>query len=121
LVVLTLGIGATTAIYSIVDAVALKGMPFERSRDLMVVAETTASRGIGGGYVAAPNFMDWRSQQTSFEDLAAFQATSFAVYDTGGEPEALRAAMVSPSLLPLLRVQPVRGQQFTSSNEVRGQ
>ena len=122
LVVLTLGIGATTAIYSIVDAVALKGMPFDRARELMVVAETVSSRGrIGGGYVAAPNFMDFRAQQTSFEDLAAFQATGFAVYDAGKEPEALRAMMVSASLLPMLRVQPVRGQQFTASNEVRGQ
>ena len=54
--------------------------------------------------------MDWRAQQTSFEDLAAFQATGFAVYDAGREPESLRAMMVSASLLPMLRVQPVRGQ-----------
>jgi putative ABC transport system permease protein len=121
LVVLTLGIGATTAIYSIVDAVALKGMPFDRARDLMIVAETTLSTGrIGGGFVAAPNFMDWRSQQTSFEDLAAFQSTGLPVYDPGKEPESLRGMMVSASLFPMLRVQPVRGQLFSSANEVRG-
>src|SRR6185503_19511450 len=124
LVVLTLGIGATAAIYSVVDAVALKGMPFERASELLVVGETRTTQprsAIGGGYVAAPNFMDWRSQQTSFEDLAAFQLTSFPVYDVGQEPEALRAVMVSASLFPMLRVQPARGQVFTPKNEVRGE
>ncbi len=124
LVVLTLGIGATAAIYSVVDAVALRGMPFQRASELFLVGEiqTTSPRSaIGGGYVAAPNFMDWRAQQTSFEDLAAFQAAQFPVYDAGGEPEALRAVMASASLFPMLRVQPARGQLFTAANEVRGE
>jgi predicted permease len=122
LVVLMLGIGATTAIYSIVDAVALRGMPFERAGELMIVEETTPSSSVvGGGYVAAPNFFDFRAQQSSFEDLAAVQATSFAVYAPDKEPEALRAAMVSASLMPMLRVHPIRGQLFTAQNEVRGE
>jgi hypothetical protein len=122
LTVLTLGIGATTAIYSIVDAVALKGMPFERANELMIVEETTPSSSVvGGGYVAAPNFFDFRAQQTSFEDLAAVQGTSFPVYAPDKEPESLRVAMVSASLMPMLRVNPIRGQLFTAANEVRGE
>ena len=122
LVVLTLGIGATTAIYSIVDAVALRGMPFERADDLMIVGEITpGSTSIGaGGYVAAPNFYDWRAQQTMFEDLAAFQTRNFAVHAPDREPEALRGAMVSAGLMPLLRVEPIKGRLFTAENEVRG-
>jgi predicted permease len=122
LTVLTLGIGATTAIYSIVDAVALKGMPFDRAKDLMIVEETVRSSGvIGGGYVAAPNFFDYRAQQTSFEDLAAFQYTQFGVYAPDKEPESLRVAMVSASLFPMLRVTPARGQLFTARHEVQGE
>jgi putative ABC transport system permease protein len=121
LIVLTLGIGATTAIYSIVDAVALRGMPFDRADRLFIVEETNPTgKGLGGGYVAAPNFYDWRTQQTSFEDLAAFQSKSLTVHDPGREPEALRTMMVSASLFTILRVSPVRGQMFSADNEVAG-
>jgi putative ABC transport system permease protein len=121
LVVLTLGIGATTAIFSIVDAVALRGMPFERADRLMVVEETTPSTSVmGGGYVAAPNFYDWRAQQTSFEDLAAFQSKGFVLHAPGEEPAILRTYMVSASLMPLLRARPIRGALFTVQHEVAG-
>ena len=121
LIVLTLGIGATTAIYSIVDAVALRGMPFERADCLFIVEETNPTgKGLLGGYVAAPNFYDWRTQQSSFEDLAAFQGKSLTVHDAGREPEALRTMMVSSSLFSLLKVPPVRGRVFAPENEVAG-
>ena len=121
LIVLMLGIGATTAIYSIVDAVALRGMPFDQADRLMIVEETNPTgKGLGGGYVAAPNFYDWRAQQSSFEDLGAFQGKSLTVHDAGQEPIALRGQMVSSSLFQILRVQPIRGRTFTPENEVAG-
>jgi len=122
LVVLMLGIGATTAIYSIVDAVALRGMPFDDADRLMIVEETSSAKKSagGGGYVAAPNFYDWRAQQSSFEDLAAFQSKSLTVQDAGQEPVALRGQMVSASLFQLLRVQPRRGRAFTAEQEIAG-
>ncbi len=121
LIVLMLGIGATTAIYSIVDAVALRGMPFDQADRLMIVEETNPTgKGLGGGYVAAPNFYDWRAQQSSFEDLAAFQGKSLTVHDAGQEPVALRGQMVSSSLFQILRVQPLRGRAFTAEHEVAG-
>jgi len=121
LMVLALGIGATTAIYSVVDAVALKGMPFDQSNRLMIVAETVKTNsGIGGGYVAAPNFYDWRARQSVFEDLAAFQGKNLTVFDEGREPEALRGQMVSAGLMSTLRVSPIRGRMFTAEHEVAG-
>lgn len=120
LVVLTLGVGATTAIYSVVDAVALRGLPFERADRLMIVDETNPTgKGLTGGYVNAANFFDWRAQQQSFEDLAAFQGIGLTVFDKG-EPESLRSMMVSSSLMPLLRVSPKVGRLFTVENEVAG-
>src|SRR5262245_48116151 len=95
LVILTLGIGATTAIYSVVDAIALRGLPFQRSDRLMIVDETNPTgKGLPGRYGAAPNFYDWRTQQTTFEDLAAFQGVNLTTF-TDGEPESLRAMMIS--------------------------
>jgi putative ABC transport system permease protein len=120
LVILTLGIGATTAIYSVVDAIALRGLPFERSDRLMIVDETNPTgKGLTGGYVAAPNFFDWRAQQTSFEDLAAFQGLGLTTF-TNGEPESLRTMMISSSLMPLLRVSPRIGALFGPDREVAG-
>ena len=120
LTVLTLGIGATTAIYSVVDAVALRGLPFERADRLMIVDETNPTgKGLTGGYVAAPNFYDWRAQQSSFEDLAAFQGLSLTVFDHH-EPERLPGMMVSASLMKLLRVSPRMGHMFTSEQETAG-
>jgi putative ABC transport system permease protein len=121
LIVLALGIGATTAIYSVVDAVALRGLPFERADRLMIVEETNPTgKGLGGGYVAAPNFYDWEKQQTSFEGLAAFQGKSLTTYPAGGEPEALRGQMVSSNLFSLLRVSPQFGRVFGAENQVAG-
>jgi len=121
LVVLMLGIGATTAIYSVVDTVALRGMPFDQADRLMIIEETNPTgKGLGGGYVAAPNFYDWRTQQTSFDHIAAFQSKSLTVFDPGQEPESLRTMMVSADLMPILRVQPSRGRMFTAENEVTG-
>ena len=120
LVVLTLGIGATTAIYSVVDAVALRGLPFERADRLMLVDETNPTgKGLTGGYVNAANFYDWRAAQPVFEDLAAFQGTGLTVF-SNGEPESLRTEMVSASLMPLLKVSPRMGRLFTAENEVAG-
>ena len=100
LVVLTLGIGATTAIYSVVDAVALRGLPFPRADRLMIVDETNPTgKGLLGGYVAAPNFYDWRAQQKSFDDLAAFQGANLTVFSDRG-PETLQGLMISSSFMP---------------------
>src|SRR5215467_14227514 len=77
LIVLTLGIGATTAIFSVVDGVALRGLPFPADHRLVDVTEINpTNKGLGGGSVAAANFLDWRAQQTVFEDLAAVQNTA---------------------------------------------
>ena len=120
LVILTLGIGATTAIYSVVDAIALRGLPFHRSDRLMIVDETNPTgKGLTGGYVAAPNFFDWQAQQTAFEGLAAFQGLNLTTF-TNGEPESLRAMMISSNLMPLLRVAPRIGALFGADREVAG-
>ena len=69
--------------------------------------------------MAAPNFYDWRAQQKSFDDLAAFQGANLTVFSDRG-PETLQGLMISSSLLQLLRVSPQRGRALAADDEVVG-
>ena len=120
LIVLTLGIGATTAIFSVVDAVVLRGLPFDDADRLIFVTETNPTgKGLGGGYVNAANFIDWRAQQQVFDDLAAYQSKTLTMR-ANGEPENLRGQAVTASLFTLLRVSPRLGRLFDADREVAG-
>ncbi len=120
LVVLTLGIGSTTAIFSVVDGVALRGLPYWRGDRLIKLSEPPTNTKHGSAAsVAAADFEDWRAGQRTFEDLAAVQGSPqpFVVRDGDGAHE-LRAAMVSASFFPLLHAQPSIGRALTRDDEV---
>jgi predicted permease len=119
LVVLTLGIGATTAIFSVVDGIALHGVPFPRGNRLIVATEPRLS-GKGSGSVSPPDFEEWRSGQTTFEDLAAQQSSRDFVVRENGASETLRASLVSASLFRLLRTPAALGGVFTARDEILG-
>jgi putative ABC transport system permease protein len=124
LLTLALGIGANTAVFSIVNALLLRPLPF-REPDRLVWIASGASKS-ASGLVAAEadlsavttqvgNFSDWRQMNQSFEDLAAY----FAFFDYGsytltgsGEPERLRGVDVSQNFLELLGVSPIIGRGF---------
>ncbi len=118
LAVLTLGIGATTAMFSVVDAVVLKALPFEDESRLVSVLEVTRTTGRPGP--AAPqNFLDWTSRTKSvFEDLGTFGRSAFAPADP--ELKAVEVRGVSASLLRVLRVRPSLGAVFTAEQESEG-
>jgi putative ABC transport system permease protein len=121
LAVLTLGIGATTAIFSVVDGIVLRGLPYWHGDRLVKITEPSTSRhGAQGSSVPAADIADWRTAQTTFEDLAAVQLgdqQSFMMRDAGAMRE-LRALMVSASLFPMLRARPALGRAFTTDDEV---
>src|SRR5262245_696366 len=72
LIVLALGIGASTAIFSVVDAIVLRGLPFDDANRLVSVSETNKARaGLAGSSSAPQNFLDWRAQQDVFEAIGA--------------------------------------------------
>jgi putative ABC transport system permease protein len=114
-----LGIGATTAIFSVVYAVVLRPLPFPESERL--VALWTVTPQFDRLPMAAPNHRDLRSQTTVFEDIALLsRAASFNL--TGDrEPERLLAARVAANLFPLLRAQPALGRGFTEDESQSGQ
>lgn len=118
-VTMALGIGLTAAMYSIVDGVLLKGLPFEESERLLHLERSNLSRNISSMEVTQHDFEDWRAQQRSFEDLAAFYGGTVNLAGEG-LPERYNGAWISGQFLDLLRVEPVLGRGFTADDAVPG-
>src|ERR1051325_9959175 len=110
-IALALGIGANTAIFSVVNAVLLRPLPFPNSDSLVAVFETDTQRGQVRGSHSHPNFMDLRAQQTVFERIASYHGADYIL--TGrGEPARLQGEVVTADLFPLLGVAPILGRTF---------
>src|SRR6184192_3399080 len=123
IVVLALGIGANSAIFSIVNAVLLRPLPYQDASRIMQiwhVPPTKSFPGMSFFSVSPANYLDWQSQNHSFEKIAAYGFESFNV--GGGErPEAIRGAAVAPGFFSILRVQPVLGRTFSAEEDRPGQ
>ena len=110
-IALALGIGANTAIFSVVNAVLLRPLPFPDPDSLVAVFETDTQRGYIRGSHSYPNFFDLRTQNTVFEHVATYRSGDYIM--TGrGEPARLQGAVVTADLFPLLGVQPMLGRVF---------
>jgi putative ABC transport system permease protein len=116
---LALGIGANTAIFSVVNAVLLRPLPFEDPDRIMQVWSTNTEEGDKDLVTSVPDFLDWQNLNRSFTQLAAYSSTSF-ILTGAGEPERVRGAKVSASFFPLLRVQPVSGRILTAEDDRSG-
>ena len=117
---LALGIGANTAIFSVVRAVLLESLPYRDASRLVRVYETFAFQGQRGtGSVSVLNYKDWRAQQKVFDDLAAYSGTSRDLGDVA-EPERLRGVRVSANLFSVLGTRPRRGRTFVEGEDTRG-
>jgi len=116
---LALGIGANTAMFSLVNGVLLKPLPYPDSDRLVSLSENQREQGQDFVNLTAPGFTDWRTQSTVFEDLAAYQPGGFDLTGTG-DPARLSGIRASASLFPLLRVQPELGRGFTEAEDTFG-
>jgi len=117
LMALAIGIGANTAIFSVVNGVLLRPLPYADPERLMMVYER--SREFGQMSVAYPNFLDWRRENHSFADMAAYRGDDFN-FTGSGQPEHLRGEFVSASLLPVLGVNPLLGRNFLPQEDRQG-
>ncbi len=116
-VALALGIGANSAMFSIVDAVLLRPMPYPRPERLLKIYSST--RNFKRSSVSYPNFLDWRQRSRSFDGMAAYRTDNFNL--TGqATPERLRAEMASATLFDVLGVRPLIGRTFTDAEDRRG-
>ena len=113
---LALGIGANTAIFSAVEAVLLKALPFSQSGRLMIVWEDMSFNGFANNTPAPANYLDWRAQNRVFTDMAATRFTTASL--TGdGQPEQLSGKKVTPNFFDVLGVQPAVGRPFTNEED----
>ena len=118
-IALALGIGANTAIFSVVNAVLLRPLPFAEPQQLMTVWETDTTRGYTRGSASYPNFADWRDQNHVFEHMASYYTNDFVL--TGrGEPARVQGAVVNADLFPLLRATPMLGRAFVPTEDNPG-
>ncbi len=119
-VTLALGIGANTALFSVIDAVLLRPLPFREPQRLVAIPAVDAKNPDGQGQVSYPAFLDWRSQSHSFEGMSVWNTTSFT-YTGGDQPESVPGAVVSGNLFSLLGISPVLGSSFTPQQDQRGE
>ena len=116
-ITLMLAIGVNTTIFSIVNAVLLKALPFHEPQQLVSVQKVAEPGGFPG--IAAHQYLSWKERNSSFDDLAAFSDNNFNL--TGiGEPERISCAQVTASLFTTLKVQPVRGRFFLPEEDKQG-
>ncbi len=115
---LALGIGGNTVIFSIIDAVLLRPLPFRDSSQLVMVFERNSARNRGNTVVAPANFLRWRQQNHVFTEMAAGIDWPANLNDASGEPERAVVGVVSPNLFSLLGVQPLLGRSFTNDEEL---
>ncbi len=110
------GIGASTAIFSVIDGALLQPLPVEEPDRIVRLWESHRERGWDIFSVAEANFLDWRQRNRVFEELGA--ATDRSANLTGGdEPERLQQARVSAGFLPLLGVRPILGRHFREDED----
>jgi predicted permease len=113
---LGLGIGANTAIFSLINTVLLQPLPFHEPEKLAIIWEEASFAGFPQNTPAAANYADWKAQTQAFADMAALTMRSYNI--TGdGEPQRVEANAVTANIFPLLGVQPVVGRAFSADDD----
>jgi putative ABC transport system permease protein len=114
-VTLALGIGVNTAIFSAINAILLRPLPYRDANRLVAISEEKF-------WIPYPDYVDFRTKNTSFDDIAAYtpQGQNPVVLSTNGTPEQVQGSLVTANLLPLLGVQPAAGKNFLSSEAQPG-
>ena len=116
---LALGIGANTAIFSLVDAILLRPLPYKDSDRLVQLIEHDQKRGVDLDWVSFPNFRDWAEQSKSFEQMAAYKFHVFNLTNVS-QAQVLFGIKVSANLLPALGAHPILGRNFLPDEDRPG-
>lgn len=114
---LALGIGANTAIFSVVNSQLLRPLPYPEPEDVVIIWET--SEKFGSMSISYPNFTDWRNRAETMEEIAVYRRDRFNM--TGiGDPEQVRTTMISANMFDALGLPPVVGRTFTAEEDTVG-
>src|SRR5262249_25254649 len=114
---LALGIGANTAIFSVLSAVVLRPLPFPQPDRLVMLRERNLNAGYDENAPAAANYLDWQRENTVFEEMAAYDGYRHFNLQGGDRPERVAGAAATASLFPLLGIQPLLGRTFALEEE----
>jgi len=114
---LALGIGANTAIFSVVNGVLFNPLPFHQPDQLVSMFQEIPN--FKNGSISYPNFTDWRRMNTTFAGMAAYRSTGFNL-SGNGEPERLHGEMISAGFFEILGVNPIMGRTFTADEDRLG-
>src|SRR5213080_4364693 len=114
---LALGIGANTALFSVVNGVLLNPLPFPEPNQLVGLHENKPN--FEGGSISYPNFLDWQKENRTFSSMAVARTYAFSLTGTG-DPEQANAEFVTPDFFPMLGVKPVLGRTFVPEEDQRG-
>src|SRR5688572_12087268 len=117
---LAIGIGANTAIFSVVNAILIRPLPYQDPDQLSVIWEHNIPRDRKNNVASPGNFIHWREMQRSFVDLAAVGGPFPVTIASGGEPEEVGAQIVTASFFPLLGVRPALGRPFSADEDRPG-
>ena len=116
---LALGIGANTAIFSVVNAVVLRPLPLVRPGDLVAFVSTNAERSITRGTVAYPDYLDWKAERDVFQSVALYTDPPFDLAG-GGKPERVQGAAVTEDFFTTLSAPPLLGRGFLPEDHQPG-
>jgi putative ABC transport system permease protein len=118
-IALALGIGANSAIFSVINGVLLRSLAYRDADSIVMVWEKNFQRGRSQNSVSPANFLDWKKQSTSFEQFAASWDTRVNL-TSGGEPEEIQVQRVSADFFSVLGVPPRLGRSFVREEDVAG-
>ena len=119
LIALMLGIASTTVIFSVVDAVLLRPLPYPDSEQIVTVSQTVRSSGRSRSSSAPANFLDWAAQNGVFSHMAAATGSPGNLTE-GDRPERLRITTATASLFQLFGTSPILGRTLLAADETPG-
>ncbi len=117
---LALGIGANTTVFTLVNAVLFRGLPFERADRIMHIASTRVSRGNDRMGVSYPDFKDWKAQTKTFQNLGAFSLETANLSDQGNVPERYSGGRITANTFSMLGQKPMLGRDFLPDEDKPG-
>ena len=116
---LALGIGVNSTIFSVVDTVAIRPLPFREPDRLVSLATTHQANGIDRGNVSYLDLQDWKARTHAFAEIAAVSGRSLTLSD-GDEPERFNGATITANMFPMLGIQPILGRQIRPEEDAPG-
>ena len=117
---LALGIGATTAMFTVVNSVLLRPLQFPEPEQLVLIEGINPRQGITQSNLSVPDITDWQQQSQSFEKIAGFVSGGGVFLSTGDEVERVRAAGVSADFFPVFRTNPIHGRALQADDTQPG-